>query len=383
VSDPGSVPTHAPEGAPAAAPKKAAFHIPSLDGLRAISWAIVFIGHTWEGSHFPGGFGVTVFFFLSGYLITTLMRMEYKKTGTVSLREFYLRRALRILPPFYLVLLVTFGFGLMGYLRPPAGLLGWSVLAQGLHVANYWMLFNPGHFLDGTGVYWSLAIEEHFYFIFPALFLFLMRRDSLRQKLPAILFGICLLTLAWRVFCTVALHRSDESVYVATDTRIDAILWGCILAVHRNPMLDENPVGRTPLWKFGLLPLGLGLILFGLAYRAPFFRQTFRYTVIDLGLYPLFAVAIASPKFWAVRWLNIRPLRFVGTLSFSLYLVHHVVVYLLGGPAEGAKQALKIGAPALGLSFALAYGMYRLIEQPCAKLRKKLASSGSPPSGSP
>src|SRR5258708_20144236 len=79
--------------------KRAPFHIPSLDGLRAISFFIVFVSHAGIDA-VPGGFGVTVFFFLSGYLITTLMRLEAGKTGNVSLRSFYLRRAFRILPPF-------------------------------------------------------------------------------------------------------------------------------------------------------------------------------------------------------------------------------------------------------------------------------------------
>src|SRR5271163_2884515 len=93
---------------PTAAAKtaRAPFHIPSLDGLRAVSFLIVFLAHAGvEG--FPGGFGVTVFFFLSGYLITTLMRMEADASGKVSLKHFYLRRALRILPPFYVVLVAA------------------------------------------------------------------------------------------------------------------------------------------------------------------------------------------------------------------------------------------------------------------------------------
>src|SRR5664279_4763278 len=83
-----------------APPVRAAFHIPSLDGLRAVAFLMVFFGHV-GAPGVPGGFGVTVFFFLSGYLITTLLRIERERTGRVSLRLFYLRRALRILPPFY------------------------------------------------------------------------------------------------------------------------------------------------------------------------------------------------------------------------------------------------------------------------------------------
>src|ERR1041385_111615 len=79
--------------------KASFFHIPSLDGVRAVSFLIVFLAHAGLEKWVPGYFGLTVFFFLSGYLITTLLRMEYDKSGTISLRDFYFRRVLRIFPP--------------------------------------------------------------------------------------------------------------------------------------------------------------------------------------------------------------------------------------------------------------------------------------------
>ena len=80
------------------------FYIPSLDGLRAVAFLLVFVAHSGLDNVVPGGFGVTVFFFLSGYLITTILRIEAQKTGTISLGKFYLRRAFRILPPLYVTL---------------------------------------------------------------------------------------------------------------------------------------------------------------------------------------------------------------------------------------------------------------------------------------
>src|SRR5258708_26476857 len=102
-----AVPPALEQNAGRVAAARAPFHIPSLDGLRAVSFFIVFAAHAGLDRIVPGGFGVTVFFFLSGYLITTLMRMEAEATGHVSLKNFYLRRALRILPPFYIVLLAA------------------------------------------------------------------------------------------------------------------------------------------------------------------------------------------------------------------------------------------------------------------------------------
>src|SRR5665213_2686933 len=105
--------------------------IPSLDGIRAISFLLVFIAHAGLDKWVPGGFGVTVFFFLSGFLITTLMRQEYLTSGDVNLRHFYLRRVLRIWPPFYIVLAVT-AIATEVDFKP--------FLAQILHVTNYWSI---------------------------------------------------------------------------------------------------------------------------------------------------------------------------------------------------------------------------------------------------
>ena len=113
-------------------------HIPSLDGIRAISFLLVFASHCGLDYLVPGGFGVTIFFFLSGFLITTLMRSEFDKNGFVSLRHFWLRRALQILPPFYLVL----GGAILASLifDPLRPLLPKAFAAQALHVSNYWII---------------------------------------------------------------------------------------------------------------------------------------------------------------------------------------------------------------------------------------------------
>src|SRR5277367_989908 len=113
-------------------------HIPSLDGLRALSFLLVFGSHAGLGKVIPGGFGVTVFFFLSGYLITTLMRKEIEQSHTVNLKHFYLRRAFRILPPFYLILLSSIALtelGILGHDR----LQVMPTASQLLHFSNFWI----------------------------------------------------------------------------------------------------------------------------------------------------------------------------------------------------------------------------------------------------
>ena len=109
-------------------------HIPSLDGIRAVSFLLVFAAHTGLGRFVPGELGVTIFFFLSGYLITTLMRSEFERTSSVDLMYFWLRRALRILPPFYLVVLAATLVALILY--PPGTVHGPSMAAELLFYAN-------------------------------------------------------------------------------------------------------------------------------------------------------------------------------------------------------------------------------------------------------
>ena len=141
--------------------------IPSLDGLRAIAVLIVLVSHSGYGETVPGGLGVTIFFFLSGYLITTLILDEQTRTETINVRHFYLRRAFRLLPPLLITLAIA-------YTLVAAGLLGggfsWGGLTSQLfYFANYYGIFfaHENSIPDGTGILWSLAVEEHFYIVFP------------------------------------------------------------------------------------------------------------------------------------------------------------------------------------------------------------------------
>jgi len=351
---------------------KGAFHIPSLDGLRAVSFSIVFVAHAGLDRLVPGGFGVTVFFFLSGFLITTLMRMEFDKSKTVGFKGFYLRRVLRILPPFYLVLtvatLLTAAGLLAGELRPPA------VAAQFLHYANYWIVLNgySGQAL-GTGVYWSLAVEEHFYFLFPWLYLALRKANAAPRTQALVLWGLCALILAWRCFLVFGQHAPTDRTYLASDTRFDSILFGAALAVWGNPVLDGDPKGGLSLWKWALLPAGVGALLVSFLFRDDAFRETFRYSLQGLALYPVFIVGVRAPDFLPFKLLNTRPAAFLGLLSYSLYLVHHVVLFGLQHHLPDLNPWLR-GALGFAISLGLSYGIYRLVEQPAAAFRKRLQS---------
>jgi peptidoglycan/LPS O-acetylase OafA/YrhL len=356
--------------APAAAPRPAGeFHIPSLDGIRAISFFTVFLAHAGLDRIVPGGFGVTVFFFLSGYLITTLLRLEQVGSGRVSLRDFYLRRVLRILPPFYTVLALAVALTLLGLLHEP--LLPLPMLAQLCHFTNYWTAFHGTRGMpDGTGVYWSLAVEEHFYLVFPWLFLLLQRAlpGRFRQQ-GRLLWALCGAVLAWRLALVFPLHAATDRTYLASDTRVDSILFGCGLALAQNPMLDPQRV-KTRTLQWLLLPAGLALLLVSFTFRAPWFRETLRYSLQGLGLIPLFVVAMRTPAFGPFAWLNTKPFKRLGLLSYSLYLVHHLVLYALERPVQ---QPLLRAVLALAISLLVSEAIHRLIEKPCARLRRRLA----------
>jgi peptidoglycan/LPS O-acetylase OafA/YrhL len=366
-------PASAPEAplvgaAPAKNAKGGEFHIPSLDGIRAVSFMIVFVSHAGLGHVVPGGLGVTVFFFLSGYLITTLLRLERDRTGSVSLRDFYIRRAFRIWPPFYTVLLFAIALTALGLL--PEKLKLGSVLAQFAHIANYWFVMRDSYgFPSGTVVYWSLAVEEHFYLVFPWVFIVLNRSLAGRARLQAgLLLGLCALVLAWRFVLVFGFNSTPDRTALCSDTRIDSILFGCVLAVVGNPMLDPW-AGSKALWTRVLLPLAVVGMVLSLTLRMPWFRETLRYTVQGLALVPFFAVAIRYPDWGPMRLLNQRFVRRLGLLSYSLYLCHQVILVVV---QDEVLPGLPIAAALLtfALCFAFASGVHQFIERPAARARR-------------
>jgi peptidoglycan/LPS O-acetylase OafA/YrhL len=355
--------------APRPAAPREAFYIPSLDGLRAAAVLLVFAAHSGLPVPIPGNFGVTIFFFLSGYLITTLLRMELERTGGIKLGAFYLRRALRILPPFLVVLVgasaVTMAGALEGAVKPGA------FLAQLLQLNNYYIV-SQGWWdgrAPGTWVFWSLSVEEHFYLLFPFVFTLLWHRLPIARQRFVALGALCAIVLLWRCLLVFALDAPKDRTYVATDTRIDSILFGCMLAVFGNPMLDSTRIGER-WWKWALLPLGVAGLVISFAVKSPQFLETFRYSLQGLALFPVFVVAVRYPTWSLFRLLNVRWVKFVGVLSYALYLLHPTVIF---GVQKWLKWPLGVQAVvALALSLALALAIYYAVEQPSARLKKEL-----------
>ena len=350
------------------------FYIPSLDGIRTIAFLIVFLSHAGASYIFPGAFGVTVFFFLSGYLITTLLRREYEQNQVINLKHFYLRRLLRIWPGFYLVLFLAYILTLIGVLEGEIQLP--AFLSQALHYYNYYLTFvSYIGIAPGTGVYWSLAVEEHFYCLFPFLYISLLKMRVSPQRQMLIIWGICLAILIWRCVLVFGMGADKIRIFHLSDTRIDSILFGCALAVNGNPVLD-TPYGSDKLWKYFVLPAGITLLLLSFICDSIEFESTLRYTIQGIALHGLFTAAIRFPDWGVFQILNWNWMRFIGLLSYSLYLVHETVLHAVYLYLPQIPMALQ-GAMSMVISIILAYAMYRYIELPCGKLRKQLSSSSS------
>ena len=352
------------------------FHIPSLDGLRAVAFAIVFASHGLS-ERVPGGFGVTIFFFLSGYLITTLLRQEHAKTGTISLSRFYARRALRILPNFYLVVAVATLLALAGVIDFVGGQFsGLAVLLQAVHLNNYYGIFRGDYgTAAGTGVLWSLAVEEHFYLLFPALYLILVRLTSRPAIQAGVLIALCALVLIWRCVISLVLSQdfpSDLYTYKASDARFDSLLMGCALAIVGNPVLDRSRFSER-FWMLIATPLATAALLCTFLIRHDIFRETVRYTFQSLLLMPIFIAAIRCHRWPMFAWLEWPLVRYVGVLTYTLYLVHLVILVRLqqaAGPSTTGRWLA--AAIALVLSLAIAIAVHHGIERPLAHWRKRL-----------
>jgi peptidoglycan/LPS O-acetylase OafA/YrhL len=350
--------------------KSNSLHIPSLDGIRGLAAMTVFVAHAGLGDVVPGGFGVTVFFFLSGYLITSLLRLEYERTGRISLKNFYLRRIYRIIPPMYLVLTASILLGVAGLVSH--AMTPQALVAQFAHLTNYYDLaVGSEGFAPGTALMWSLCVEEHFYLLFPLGVSMLFVRFKY-ERVAAILLLICAMALMWRCVLVAALGVSDLYTYEATDTRLDSILFGCILGVWCNPALDKPFAlleGRARVWLAGAAVL----LLVSFLFRDPFFRQTFRYSMQGIALLPLFYCAVRychSPIF---SWLESRPMRALGLISYTFYLTHVVCISLVHRLHMGR---LWEAAASFVATISVSTVMYLLVERHMAVLRRRLHASG-------
>jgi peptidoglycan/LPS O-acetylase OafA/YrhL len=222
----------------------------------------------------------------------------------------------------------------------------------------------------GLGVVWSLAVEEQFYLVFPLLHAAAQKWGVPRARQAWILAAVCAAVLVWRCILVITLHADSERIFYATDARIDSILFGCILALWRNPALDGAP--RSPiLVRYLYLHLALAVMLLCAYSHDSAFTDTGCFSLEGLGLMVVFTSAVQFHRAPPFRALGFRPLVYVGTLSHSLYLVHDVVLRGIYGRYPHSHSWPRALA-GLGASLLIAWILFELVEKPCAKLRRRL-----------
>lgn len=355
----------APPVAPAAT-SPATGRYAHIDALRALAVMLVVLSHAGLGAVVPGGSGVTIFFTISGFVITHLMLRERDATGRFALGPFYARRALKLGPPYLAVVLIpTIVYALVH------GVDWGQVTAQVLFsynwVAAHLGAAQPG-VLPGSGVTWSLAIEEQFYVVVALLWVLLVARAKDPVKALVIAAGVALIAANAARVVLAQDPAHTWQIFYGTETRMDALAIGMLAAVAYRAARVPRALGSPRTVVLAALAY-----LLTLAIRDPLFRDTARYLIQSLAtcaviLWGLQPRAAATPL---ARLLGHRAIQAVGLASYSIYLVHDELIELLYPLIGDAPLPLRAGAfTAVGVTAGLI--MYRLIELPALAARHRL-----------
>jgi peptidoglycan/LPS O-acetylase OafA/YrhL len=330
-------------------------HIPKLDALRFVSALLVMLYHF--GYPIPAGFGVVCFFVISGFLITWLLLVERDQTGDTSLKGFYLRRAFRIFPAFYVYWALVIGIRIVRR----HGVLWGQAAASFFYVCNYYQGTHgyPESMLSRT---WSLGVEEQFYLLWPFLFWKVSGdRRKLLKLLAGIIGGIWILRLGL-YFAGVP----EAYLYTAFECRADAIFIGCALAIGlRERLLDRVVNALCRRWP-RLIPTHILLVVslwmhqrYGINYRDPVGN------IVDPLLFAVLIVQLIGIDWRPLRVLDARPIRYLGLISYSTYLYHGLVPV-----PEFLPVFLKV-AP----SYLMAAASYTFVEKPFLRMRDRVVKA--------
>lgn len=204
--------------------------------------------------------------------------------------------------------------------------------------------------------------------MFPPLYAWFVFTRVNRKRQAWWLLALCAAALVWRCCRVAFLHSSWENIYEGTDTRFDSILYGCVLAIVANPRLGDN-VAWCRKYANSLAGAGALLIVLCFAWRNPFFRDTLRYTLLGIGLAPIFFLISLPERHLLTRWLEWSILRWLGQLSYSMYLIHHTLFhhfYHFRRPSFGLAMGI------LAATVLYAQVMRSLIELPLQRARTRL-----------
>ncbi|MFE6994854.1 acyltransferase family protein [Microbacterium sp. NPDC057659] len=343
--------------------------IPHVQGLRAIAVLFVVLYHFWPGRLSGGYVGVDIFFVISGFLITSHLARELTSTGTVKLGQFWARRARRLLPASLLVLLFCALVAASPYLTPTSALPAEikEIIASTFYVENWYLAGNSADYLalsgDPTTVqhYWSLSLEEQFYVLWPLIMLLAawiavkwLRGD--RLKAAAVAIGV--VSVASFIFCVIYTATNPAPAYFVTFGRMWQFGVGAVIALV--PMLRV----RNAMVSF-ILGWGGILALLYTAFR--FDGQTpfpgYMALLPTLGAAAIISASNVDRWWYPTRVLAIRPMRFTGDISYSLYLWHWPLIIIAPSvPFWGLSIYHRVAL--LVICFVLAWLTKKFVEDP-------------------
>ncbi len=371
-------------------------YFPAVDGLRALAVLMVFAAHYLGRIPYVaslakwGWVGVDIFFVLSGFLITGIL-YDTRERGNFF-GSFYLRRVLRIFPLFYGVCAAVLLLGLFGH---PA--YNRYNLTLPVYLSNFFGVLHPegcvahigfGHktLLIGFGHFWSLALEEQFYIVWPLTVWFVRDRVRLSQLCVGVSVVVLLLRSYLRFHLPPALAESDY-LYNQAFTRVDALLIGAWVALWmRKPGVTIASLRATGRW---LLPSAMGLWVLGeslvasrrLAYCDDPFCSSVGFTLVDLAAAGLLMLVV-TPGTLPYTLLKKRPLMSLGRISYGFYVFHALPAYVLFG-VETTLTPRHLGWLAALAAFLFSYGMawlsYRYWESPFLRLKDRCSASRTTP----
>ena len=355
-------------------------YLPSIDSLRALAVLAVIIYHI-DVNYLPGGFlGVDLFFVLSGYLISSLIIKEYKKTGTLNLYNFYMRRARRLLPAVYFMITVCLVFMVLfnGVLLRKSHL---DAVFGYIYSSNWWYIFHKLDYFDSFGAQspfkhlWSLAIEEQFYMFFPLIFLIFNRQkkeegqsSSLSKNFLYIVLGLILISLVTHILLFDI--NNINRIYFGTDTRAFSLLVGVVGALVYPMDKLSSPTNAKESVLYSVVSLTsistlIAIMFYTSEYNTWLYRGGFLLVAV-LGL--IIIISSGKQHTFISKALSFRPIVFIGKISYSLYLWHFPIIVLTTPVSEIGNPNLFYVTLRIILTFIAATLSYLFVETPIRKL---------------
>ena len=347
-------------------------YITGLDGIRAIAVIMVLSYHL-KLSLFKSGFlGVTVFFVLSGYLITGILISEVEEEGTIDLKNFWLRRIRRLVPAVMsMAVVIIFVSAVVNRVIFTKGCK--DFLASVLGFNNWWQIFNKVSYFEAAGIpspfthCWSLAIETQFYLIYPLILLGIYKlaksRGEGRAKRGLLFAGVTLLLALISVILMIVLFdpQQDASrVYYGTDTRAFSLLFGALLAILWEYRMVPRKLSASVNMVLGSVSFAVLLVMtIAINGSSNFWYRGGQFVGTILTV--LMVYAVSGRKTWLSRFLSNPVLKWIGDRSYSIYLWHYPIILLI---SKGIKASWWITLIEIVLSVVLAELSYRFIETP-------------------